>query len=38
MTFDLDPTDLKIDRDHLLIKDYLYTKFEASACSETKHS
>ena len=34
MTFDLDlwPTDLKINRDHLLIKDYLHvpTKFEAS--------
>ena len=32
MTFDLDlwPTDLTIDRDHLLIKDYLPTKFEAS--------
>ena len=32
MTFDLDlwPTDLNINRDHLLIKDYLPTKFEAS--------
>ena len=32
MTFDLDlwPTDLKINRDHLLIMDYLPTKFEAS--------
>ena len=32
MTFDLDlcPTDLKINRDHLLTKDYLPTKFEAS--------
>ena len=32
MTFDLDlwPNDLKISRDHLLIKDYLPTKFEAS--------
>ena len=32
MTFDLDlwPTDLKINRDHLLMKDYLPTKFEAS--------
>ena len=31
LTFDLDlsPTDLDIDRDHLLIKDYLPTKFEA---------
>ena len=27
---DLWPTDLKINRDHLLIKDYLPTKFEAS--------
>ena len=32
MTFDLDlwPTDLTINRDHLLIKDCLPTKFEAS--------
>ena len=32
MTFDLDlwPTDLKINREHLLIKDYLPTKFETS--------
>ena len=32
MTFDLDfwPTDLNINRVHLLIKDYLPTKFEAS--------
>ena len=32
MTFDLDlwPTDMKINRDHLLINDYLPTKFEAS--------
>ena len=32
MTFDLDlwPTDLNIDRGHLLTKDYLPTKFEAS--------
>ena len=32
MTLDLDlwPTNLKIIRDHLLIKDYLPTKFEAS--------
>ena len=32
MTFDLDlwPTDLTINRDHLLIKDYLPTEFEAS--------
>ena len=37
MTFDLDlwHTDLNINRDHLLIKDYLPTKFEAS---EAKHS
>ena len=32
MTFDLDllPTDLNINRGHLLIKDYPPTKFEAS--------
>ena len=32
LTFDLDlsPTDLNIDRGHLLIKNYLPTKFEAS--------
>ena len=32
LTFDLDlwPTDLSINRDHLLNKDYLPTKFEAS--------
>ena len=32
LTFDLDlwPTDLNIDRDYVLIKDYLPTKFEAS--------
>ena len=37
MTFDLDlwHTDLNINRDHLLVKDYLPTKFEAS---EAKHS
>ena len=31
LTFDPDlwPTDLSIDRDHLLNKDYLLTKFEA---------
>ena len=29
MTFDLWPTDLTINRDHLLIKDYLPTEFEA---------
>ena len=35
MTFDLDlwPTDLKINRDHLLTKDYLPTKFEASGAN-----
>ena len=32
---DLWPTDLKINRDHLLTKDYLPTKFEASGA---KHS
>ena len=32
LTFDLDllPTDLNINRDHLLIKDYLPTEIEAS--------
>ena len=37
MTFDLDlwPTDLKINRDHLLIKDYLPTKFEASGAKRS---
>ena len=30
MTFDLGPSDLTINRDHVLIKDYLPTKFEAS--------
>ena len=30
MTFDLGPSDLTINRDHLLTKDYLPTKFEAS--------
>ena len=35
MTFDLDATDLNINRDYLLIKDYLPTKFEASGA---KHS
>ena len=30
LTFDLWPTDLNINRGHLLIKDYLPTKFEAS--------
>ena len=29
MTVDLGPTDLNINRDHLLIKGYLPTKFEA---------
>ena len=27
--FDLLPTDMNINKDHLLIKDYLPTKFEA---------
>ena len=37
MTFDLDlwPTDLNIDGDHLLIKDYLPTKFEASGAKRS---
>ena len=30
MTFGLGPSDLTINRDHVLIKDYLPTKFEAS--------
>ena len=30
MTFDLGPSDLTINRDHVLMKDYLPTKFEAS--------
>ena len=37
MTFDLDlwPTDLKINRDHLLTKDFLPTKFEASGAKRS---
>ena len=37
MTFDLDlwPTDLTINRGHLLIKDYLPTKFEASGAKRS---
>ena len=37
MTFDLDlwPTDLNINRGHLLIKDYLRTKFEASGAKRS---
>ena len=37
MTFDLDlwPTDLNINRDHLLTKDYLPTKFEASGAKRS---
>ena len=37
MIFDLDlwPTDLNIDRDHLFIKDYLPTKFEASGAKRS---
>ena len=33
--FDLWPTDLKINRDHLLTKDYLPTKFEASGAKRS---
>ena len=37
MTFDLDfwPTELNINRGHLLIKDYLPTKFEASGAKRS---
>ena len=37
LTFDLDlsPSDLNIDRGHLLIKDYLPTKFEASGAKRS---
>ena len=37
MTFDLDlwPTDLNINRGHLLIKDYIPTKFEASGAKRS---
>ena len=37
MTFDLDlwPTDLNINRGHVLIKDYLPTKFEASGAKRS---
>ena len=37
LTFDLDlwPTDLSINRDHLLNKDYLPTKFEASGAKRS---
>ena len=37
MTFDLDlwPTDLNINRGHLLIQDYLHTKFEASGAKRS---
>ena len=37
MTFDLDlcPADLNIERDHLLIKDYLPTKFEANGANHS---
>ena len=37
MTFDLDlwPSDLKINRDHLLTKDYLPTKFKASGAKRS---
>ena len=33
---DLWPTDLNINRDHLLIKDYLPTKFEASGTKRSR--
>ena len=38
MTFDLDlwPTDLKINRDHLLTKDYLPSKSEASGAKRSR--
>ena len=38
LTFDLDlsPTDLNIERGHLLIKDYLPTKFEASGAKRSR--
>ena len=38
LTFDLDlwPTDLTINKDHLLIKDYLPTKFEASGAERSR--
>ena len=38
LTFDLDlcPTDLNVNRDHLLIKDYLPTKFEASGAKRSR--
>ena len=38
LTFDIDlwPTDLNINRDHLLIKDYLPTKFEASGAKRSR--
>ena len=35
MTFDLRPSDLTINRDHLLTKDYLPTKFEASGAKRS---
>ena len=37
MTFDLDlsPTDLNINRDHLLIKDYVPTTFEVSVAKRS---
>ena len=38
LTFDLDlwPTDLNVNRDHPLIKDYLPTKFEASGAKRSR--
>ena len=38
MTFDLDllPTDLNINKDSLLIKDYLPTKFVASTAKRSR--
>ena len=38
LTFDLDfrPTDLKIDRDHLLIKDNPTIKFESSLAERSR--
>ena len=35
MTFDLGPTDLNINRDHLLIMDHIPTKFEASGAKRS---
>ena len=35
MTFDLGPSDLTINRDHVLIKDYLPTECEASGAKRS---